>query len=153
VWNDWVDQFLDTPEVLAFYTRSEFSGIVMLLNGDAYKPLTFAVSKKSTTRDGSQRPAVCDLCYTQRANGDVRLVTFYDALVTQSRQHGIGWLVCTDFQCSGHVRNMTNAAMLSRASLRETEFDENAKQVPLTQQSMVERLRRNIAKLLSHIEA
>jgi hypothetical protein len=142
---------IDEPEIQPFFTRSLSSGVVVFRIGAETRTAVFVVGKKVSDKSGASKPIICDLCKTQRSNGDTRLVTFYRSDLPPSRQHDISWLCCKDLMCSAHVRNLTHASLISRSQLRETQLDHNAQQVVLSEESMKKRLVDNTNRLFDLI--
>jgi FBP C-terminal treble-clef zinc-finger len=148
-WNSELELLPKDIELFALFNRGKTAGVLFFLNDSHVRSTSFEVSKKASNKDGASKPAVCDICQTQRGNGEVRIISFYRSDVTISRQHSTGWLCCGDLLCSAHVRNLSGASQLSRAQLRETELDHNNNPVPLSTESMKLRLTRNARKLMA----
>lgn len=89
--------------------------LVIELDGQRYVALYELTRRVVDKATGRSKPITCDLCYTWRAGGDGARIRFLRA----SDKHSITLLCCGDLACSAHVRNMTAAAKLSRANLRE----------------------------------
>jgi hypothetical protein len=150
-WNDYSLILPEDTELIAFFSRTKNRGVIFTDTALGIHTLSFEISKKAVSKSGTTKPSICDLCFTQRSNGDVRYISFYRADIAESRQRPISWLCCVDLLCSAHVRNMTHASLISRAQLRETELNKDNQQIPLGTEAMITRLRKNTLRLVSTV--
>ena len=140
IWNNFAELLPDDAELVPFFSRNNRNGVVLLKIDQDCVPYYFEISKKTK----STKPAICDLCRTQRNNAEVRLVYFSNKNNSPLR----GLLVCADLACSANVRGLTQASITSQAQLNETQLDDSLNQIPLTNSSKIKRLRASLKQSL-----
>jgi len=88
--------------------------------------------------NGRLSPIICDFCRTWQAGSNAGSISFNK----QPRSlDSVTYLCCADLACSLHVRTQTDAAIKSRAQLRED----------LTNDQRVERLRAKLQTIISEL--
>jgi len=130
--HDWEER-----ELLAVTTRSGNEG-VLLASIERFYVLPYRLSKSITnTQTGRSTPITCDFCYTWQRGGNAGNISF----VRPSDEHIITFLCCGDLECSLNVRDMTNAAALSRTQLHED----------MTTEQRIERLQSKFKQIIDII--
>ncbi len=95
----------------------------------------FRLQKRTPNHKGRVEAIICDICATWQRGSYSAILTFDKA------KSSISFLVCEDLNCSLHVRDMTNAAKLSRTQLRETN----------TVEDRINRLQKRLEKIVAEI--
>lgn len=75
--------------------------------------ISFERSARRANAKGRVEAIICDICATWQRGSNSSIVSFHKPTGT------VSYLICGDFECSFHVRDMTDASKLSRAQLRE----------------------------------
>lgn len=83
----------------------------VLLFGD--KIVAFEKTARTANRQGRVEAIICDICATWQRGSNSTVVSFV------TPKGSVSHLVCGDFNCSLHVRDLTDQSKLSRTQLRE----------------------------------
>jgi len=100
----------DARDFLTVRTKAGQEGV--LLYRDTLLP--FTLSKRTANARGRVEAIICDICATWQRGTNSAVLTF-----KKDDKRTVSYLVCADLDCSLHVRDLTNAATLSRTQLRE----------------------------------
>ncbi|MGB4768653.1 MAG: FBP domain-containing protein [Candidatus Saccharimonas sp.] len=84
----------------------------VLLYGEEVVP--FTLHPRTAKSSGRVEAIICDICATWRRGTESATITFQ-----AGDRRSVSHLVCTDLDCSLHVRGLTDASVLSRSQLRE----------------------------------
>lgn len=126
---DWQDL-----EFVGISDRSGDKGVLLIEPHERLFVVPYTLSRRIANRQtGRTKPIICDLCHTWQAGSNAGRVTF----VRPADAHTITFLCCVDLDCCNHVRNKTQAALLSRVQLHED----------LTTDQRVERLKTRLQRL------
>lgn len=96
-------------DFLVVQTKSGNEGV--LLYEDAV--LSFDKSARRANSTGRVEAIICDICATWQRGSNSSIVSFHKSTGS------VSYLICGDFECSLHVRDMTEASKISRTQLRE----------------------------------
>ena len=119
-------------DFLAVMDKARHDGV--LLNDDFTAP--FSLSARLPNTSGRIEAVICDICATWRRGTESAVITF-----KKGKNATVSHLVCADLDCSLHVRNMTNAATISRTQLRED----------IDSEQRVRRLRTRLKNIVSNL--
>lgn len=117
-------------DFLTVRTKTGAEGV--LLFGEYCVP--FTLKKRSANVKGRVEAIICDICSTWQRGTNSAVITF-----KTSDRSTVSHLVCADLDCSLHVRDLTDAAKISRTQLREH----------ITPSERAGRLRRRILKIMT----
>lgn len=101
---DWQER-----DFLVACTKSGNEG-VLLYEG---RVISFERSSRRANTRGRVEAIICDICATWQRGSNSSIVSFHKPKGT------VSYLICGDFNCSLHVRDLTDASKLSRSQLRE----------------------------------
>jgi hypothetical protein len=124
--HDWQDR-----DYIAVMNRSRNAGVLIYPERRQVTPFTLQRRKPNTA--GRIAPIICDICATWRRGSESSVITF------PKGRSSVSFLCCEDLLCSLHVRDRTEAAVLSRTQLREN----------ITTEARIERLTRRLRSLLN----
>ncbi len=126
--DDWQDR-----DFIAVTNRSRSAGV--LIYPDYGEPIPFTLQRRRPNAVGRVEPILCDICATWRRGTESATITFAKERSTAT------FFCCDDLLCSFHVRDRTEAAILSRTQLREN----------INAEARVTRLGRRLSSLLRGI--
>ncbi len=118
-------------ELFSVPTKDGAAGIVFIESNGLLYGAAYESSPVKDPVTGRSKSVICDFCKTWQAGGRASYLVFR---TKRGSADVIGFLCCTDLKCSLHVRDMTDAAHVSRAQLRED----------ITREQRIERLRRKL---------
>lgn len=119
-------------DFLAVTTKSGNEGV--LLYGETI--LQFGMERRRPNAAGRVEAIICDICATWQRGTNSAILT-----IKKDSSHTISHLVCADFDCSLHVRDLTDASKLSRTQLREH----------ITPEARIDRMRDRLSKILKEL--
>lgn len=126
-------------ELTKLPTKDGAAGVLIIGVQDSLYATPYELGPVGDKSTGRVKPIICDFCKTWQAGGRAGSITF------RTKHHSlnsISFLCCLDLKCSLHVRDMTEAAKLSRAQLRED----------VSQEYRTERLRDGLSGLVQRLK-
>lgn len=124
--------------MISMPTKDGTAGILILELQEILYTLPYELSTIRDKATGRSKPIICDFCKTWQAGGSAGSITFR---ADRRSLHTVSFLCCYDLACSLHVRDLTPAAKLSRAQLREN----------ITPEYRIERLRKTLLELVERL--
>lgn len=125
-------------EIFGLSTKDRTAGILLIELHEKLYAKIFEIRQISNKQTGRAKPIICDFCKTWQTGGRSGSITFR----TERRSlNSISFLCCLDLNCSLHVRDVTEAAKLSRVQLRED----------ISQEYRIERLRHRLTLLIESL--
>lgn len=97
--------------------------------------VSFERAARRANSSGRVEAIICDICATWQRGGNSANVSFH------TPQGSITYLICGDFDCSLHVRDLTEAAKVSRTQLREH----------MTPEQRISRLHERLDRLMQNV--
>ena len=123
-------------ELLPITDRTGNKGVLFLQPDDTLYVLPYEMRRGFTSaKTGRAQPIICDFCRTWQAGSSAGSIGFQK---DKQSLNSVSFLCCADLACSKHVRGKTNAALASKAQLRED----------LTAEQRVERLKTQLRKII-----
>ncbi len=92
----------------------------------------YSLRKRNANQAGRIEAIICDICATWQSGPRSATITFQKTKATAT------FLVCADLACCDHVRDKTEAAIVSRSQLREH----------ITPEDRIRRLQLNLGRML-----
>jgi hypothetical protein len=120
-------------DFLAVLNKSKSEGVLIILRAEAVRVLPFRLQKRTANASGRVEAIICDFCASWQRGSNSAIIS-----IIESDKSSRSFLCCQDLDCSLHVRDLTPAAAVSRAQLRET----------MTVEDRVERLKRRLREKL-----
>jgi hypothetical protein len=114
-------------------TNKQGSEGVLLSDFNGAEAVQYGLRKRGANSSGRIEAIICDICATWQSGPRSATITF------QKDRGSATFLVCADLACSDHVRDKTEAAIISRAQLREH----------MTTEDRISRLQQNLARILT----
>lgn len=108
----YVPSEITKPEARDFLVVMNKSGTEGVLIYEGWV-VSFERAARRANSSGRVEAIICDICATWQRGSNSASVSF------QTQSGSITHLICGDFDCSLHVRDLTDVAKLSRTQLRE----------------------------------
>lgn len=125
----------ENRDFLAVMNKSRAEGVLLVPFSKMYI-IPLQLQSRKPNKSGRTEAIICDICATWQRGSNSAVITFTKINST------VSFLCCGDLDCSLHVRNLTNAAQLSRTQLRENTSVERR----------VERLQERLKTILQEVE-
>jgi len=114
-------------------TNKQGSEGVLFSDVSEHEAMQYELRKRGANASGRVEAIICDICATWQSGPRSATITFRKA------RGNATFLVCSDLGCSDHVRNKTEASIISRTQLREH----------ITSEGRIARLHERLARILS----